>query len=78
MFSFANRRDDSTDILAIFNDGVADAEVLKRDFVSDRHFLLKSAAELTVIRRHHAQQIGSGNEILDDHDADIVAPVMYQ
>jgi hypothetical protein len=76
VFSFANWRHDLTDVLTVFNDGIAHGEVVKCDFVSEGHFLPDDTLKLAIVLRHHAQQIHSGNEILNDHDADIIATIM--
>jgi hypothetical protein len=76
MFSFADGRHDSTDVLTVFDDCIADAEVCKRDLMANRHVLHDGKAKLTVILRYHTQQVRAGHEILNDHDADIVATIM--
>jgi hypothetical protein len=78
VFSLVDCSDDSTDIVAVFDDGVADGEFFQRNFVTDRHVLIDDSPKLAVVLCHHAKQIRPGNEILDDHNADVVPAIMYQ
>jgi hypothetical protein len=78
VFSFANCCHDSTDVLTVLNDGLAGVEVPERDFMPDRHVLFESTSELTVVLGQDAQHARAGNEIFNDHDADIVAAIMHQ
>lgn len=77
VLSFADRRYDSPDVLTVFNDGIAEVEVPKRDFMPDRHGVLQSTAELTVVLGNHAQQVRADRDIFDDHDGDIVATIVH-
>jgi hypothetical protein len=78
VFSLPNGRYDSTDVLTVLDDRIADAEVLKRDLMPDGHSLLEDTPKRRVVRGHDAQQVGSGNQILNHHDSDIVAAIMHQ
>jgi hypothetical protein len=74
---FADRRDDSPDVLAVFYDGIAEVEVAERDFMPDWHGVLEDTAELTVVLGNHAQQVRADRDVFDDHDADIVATIVH-
>jgi hypothetical protein len=78
VLSFADGRYDSTDVLTVFNDCIAEVEVAKRDFMPDRHGVLEGATELTVVLSNHAQQVCADREIFDDHDTDIVATIVHK
>jgi hypothetical protein len=69
--------DDATYVLAVLDDRCADREVPQRDLVADRHILVVYGVQLAVILGHDAQQIGTGGEILDHYDADVVAVIVY-
>ena len=77
VLAFFDRRDDSADVLAVFDHGIADREVSERDFVTDRHVLIDRGAKFAVILGHDAQQARSGDQLFDDHDADIIATIVH-
>src|SRR5882757_3313594 len=69
--------DDATYVLAVLDDRCADREVPQRDLVADRYILVVYGVQLAVILGHDAQEVGTGGEILDYHDPDVVALVVY-
>src|ERR1700738_2236271 len=77
VIALADGSDDATYVLAVFDDRFADREVAQRDLVADRHILVVYGARLAVILGHDAQEIGPRGEILDHHDPDVVAVVVY-
>jgi cobalamin biosynthesis Mg chelatase CobN len=78
VLAFFDRRDDSADVLAVFDHGIANREVSQRDFMTDRHVLIDGCAKLAVIFGHDAQQTRSGDEVFDDYDADIIVAIVHQ
>jgi hypothetical protein len=75
--ALADGGNDAAYILAVLDDCVADGEVAQRDLVSDRHVLVGYRAQLAVVLGYDDEELRSGREVLDDHDADVVAVVVY-
>jgi hypothetical protein len=78
MIAFAYGGHDSTDILTIFDYGITGTEVFERNFVPDWHVLVDGAAKLAVVLRYDTQHVCAGEEILDNHNSNIVAAIMHQ
>ena len=68
--------DHPADILAIFDDRIASLQRLQRDLVADRNVGLGSQPEIGIVRRDDAQHLGSGGQVFDDDDADIVVVIV--
>jgi hypothetical protein len=76
MIAFVYGSGDSTDVVTIFDDSIADVQILERDLVADRHVLVDYSVKFAVVFGYDAQQVSAGDEILDDHDADIIAAIV--
>jgi hypothetical protein len=75
--ALADGGNDAAYILAVLDDRVADREIAQGDFVPDRHVLIGYCAQLAVVLGYDNEELRSGGEVLDDHDADVVAVVVY-
>jgi hypothetical protein len=78
MIAFAHGRNYAADVFAVLDYGIADRQILQGDFVSKRHVLIEDPVKLAVILGYDAEEVGAGCEILDDHDADVVAAIVYE
>jgi hypothetical protein len=76
--AFADRRHYAAYVLAILHDRVADRQVAQRNLVTDRHVMVGYGAQLAVILRYDAHELGARLEAFDDDDADIVPMVVYE
>src|ERR1700722_13351174 len=75
--ALADGGNDAAYILAVLDDRVADREIAQGDLVSDRHVLVGYRAQLAVILGDDDEELRSGGKVLDDHDADVIAVVVY-
>jgi hypothetical protein len=78
VIAFANGGNDAAYILAILDDRVTDGEVLESDFVPYGHVLVVNCTHLAVILGNDHEQVGTGLEIFDHHDAHVIAVVVDQ
>jgi hypothetical protein len=75
--ALADGGNDAAYILAVLDDRIADREIAQGDLVPDRHVLVGYCAQLAVVLGYDDEELRSGSEVLDDHDADVVAVVVY-
>jgi hypothetical protein len=78
MVALANGRDDTADIFTVLDDGIAHRQIFQGDFMSQGDILVEDALKFTVILGNDAEQLRTGSEILDDHHADVVSPVVHE
>ena len=70
--------DHTADIDTVFDHRVALGKRAHGHLVAYRDVGLGSQPEVGIVLRDDAQHVGAGVQALDDHNADIVAPVMDQ
>jgi hypothetical protein len=78
MVALAHRHNYAADVFAVLDHGIADRQILQGYFVPKRHVLVEDSAKLAVILGYDAEQVCAGSEILYDHNADVVAAVVYE
>src|SRR5581483_5039816 len=78
MLALADGGRDSTDIFAVFHDRVPGSEIAQGDLMPDGHILDHGGAKFTVVLCNDAQHVGSGGEVFNDHDPDVVAVIVHE
>ncbi len=68
----------AADVLAVLDDGIALFQILERDLVADRYVVLGGDMDRRVVLGDDAEHLGSGLEVFDDDDADVVLGAMDQ